>query len=83
VDVLADKREPSVYWELVAEGSDQFFTRQYGTIYKIAQRMWVLRYWEHGKFTRDMREIVTYHRTLREAKAMGIVSVRFNQAEAA
>ena len=37
--------------------------------------------WEPNHITRDNRHILTYHRTLREAKALGMVEARFNIAQ--
>lgn len=62
-------------WELVHDQEDFFFAVQYATIYKHGKRKWELRYFN------GPHEIITYHKTLTEAKALGIVNVRFNQAQ--
>jgi hypothetical protein len=68
------------HWELVREGDEQFFARQYATIQKQGNRKWMLQIWA-VPIHDELRSNVTYHKTLREAKAMGIVNVRFNQAQ--
>ena len=71
---------PTAYWELVREGASDF-ARPHALINKANKRLWVLEWWVPGSIARGMRKEFTYHKTLREAKAVGIVNVRFNQAE--
>lgn len=80
VDLLAGKGgSPYNYWELIrdTDSDDFFFAVQYATVYKVGNRKWELRYFAGGT------EVITYHRTLYEAKAVGTVSIRFDQAEKA
>jgi hypothetical protein len=71
---------PSAYWELVEDKAHRFLPVQYATIRKMKDRVWMLSRWEPAHITRDPRHILTYHRTLKEAKALGLVEVRFNLA---
>ncbi len=77
-DVFATKSEPRrVCWELIRDSDfdDYFFAVQHATVYRLAKGKWELRYFEGST------EMVTYHKTLTEAKAVGFVNIRFNQAE--
>ena len=75
-DMFADVRgEPSTYWRLVNENDSTFFAgTQYATITKHGKR-WMLERFE------GPNPVVTYHRSLKEAKALGLVQVRFNMAQ--
>lgn len=69
----------SRYYELVREGDSSFFAVQYAAIYKMAKNKWELRISRltvHDEMLLD----VTYYKTLTEAKAVGIVKVRFANA---
>lgn len=71
--------EPS-YWELVRDTGDHFFNVQYASIYKMGEGKWELRIpllWIQD----ELRIEATMHRTLKEAKAIGLVRVRFALAE--
>lgn len=72
---------PSAYWELVEDKEHRFLPVQYATIRKMKDRVWMLSRWEPNHITRDNRHILTYHKTLKEAKALGLVEVRFNIAQ--
>jgi hypothetical protein len=81
IDVWAENSKTLGYWELVSAGesSDNLWPSvQYATIDKADKRKYVLAIWDS-----EGMKAYTYHRTLKEAKAVGLVKVRFAQAEAA
>lgn len=81
VDLAVQHGErPSAYWELVEDKDHKFLPVQYATIRKVKDRCWMLGRWEPRHIVRAQQHIFTYHRTLKEAKAVGLVTVRFNQA---
>lgn len=82
VDLAVQFRDrPSAYWELVEDKAHKFLPVQYATIRKMKDRVWMLSRWEPNHITLDNRHILTYHRSLKEAKALGLVQVRFNIAQ--
>ena len=78
--IVALGEQPDSYWELVKEGEPSF-AHQYATIRKKGKRKWELEIWRSRDILRGMERIVTYHRSLTEAKAVGLVNVKFNQAQ--
>lgn len=78
--IVASGELPSGYWELVREDSKPF-AHQYARIRKQGKRVWELEIWTAADLLRGMKRTVTYHRSLTEAKAVGLVNVRFNQAQ--
>ena len=77
---MALGEQPDGYWELVKDG-EKPFAHQYARIHKKGKRKWELEIWKSRDILRGMEHVVTYHRSLTEAKAVGLVNVKFNQAE--
>jgi hypothetical protein len=74
-DVFGPHKGLSVYWELTEGGSGYFAGLQYATITRLDSRRWEL-----SRFNKAV-PIVTIHRTLKEAKALGLIETRFNLAQ--
>lgn len=75
-DVLALPGGPTAYWELANENDERFFAgTHYATITRINGKRWMLE-----RFS-GPDPVTTYHRTLKEAKALGLVEARFNIAQ--
>jgi len=74
-DVLANLDEPSRYWELVQNDATFFGGVEHARIERVPRRQWRLTRFE------GPNPVVTYHRSLKEAKALGLVQVRFNMAQ--
>lgn len=81
IEWYASPDKPVIYWRLVAADADEIgLVRVYAYITKespIKSKPWQLRMtkksWARGKPVADY----SYHKTLKEAKALGIVNARF------
>ena len=80
-DPFAPSGEVTGWWTLTDRKFGGPFGQEYARIDKIKDRQWMLTRWERPPLTRALRRVTTYHKTLKEAKALGLVEARFNIAQ--